>query len=88
MLYLFLVVCELTRTDPRVRPRHPKVRTVPYAEIYGSSSYLIYQSVTFQATRTALLSVQDGLIGPILLEGFSPPTSNPASRTTYTCGAA
>ena len=62
------------------------VRTVPRAEmvslINGSSSYLIYQSVPFQAARKALLTVQGGLIDPILPEGFSPPAPNPMPRTT------
>ena len=45
------------------------VRTVQRAEmvslIDGSSSYLLYQSVTFQAAGKVLLTVQEGLTHPI-----------------------
>ena len=45
------------------------VRTVQHAEmvglIDGSSSYLLYQLVTFQAAGKALLTVLEGLTDPI-----------------------
>ncbi|KIJ99229.1 hypothetical protein K443DRAFT_102588 [Laccaria amethystina LaAM-08-1] len=33
VLYLLLAVCVFTRTDPRLRSRHPMVRTVQHAEM-------------------------------------------------------
>jgi hypothetical protein len=56
-----------------------------YVLIHGISSYLIYQSVTFQAARKALLTVQEGPIDPILLEGFSSPASNPMYYVDVWC---
>ena len=45
------------------------VRTVQRAQmvnlIDGSSSYLLYQSVTFQAAGKALLTVREGVTDPI-----------------------
>ena len=72
VLYLFSLFYVLNRTtDSRLRrrSRHPMVRTVQRAEmvslIDGSSSYLLYQSVTFQAAGKVLLTVQEGLTHPI-----------------------
>ena len=72
VLYLFSLVCVLNRTtDARLRrrSRHSMVRTVQRTEmvslIDGSSPYLLYQSVTFQAAGKALLTVLERLTDPI-----------------------